>query len=672
MCGIFGLSVKNSSKVDSQFVLDTITKLFIESESRGKEASGLAIRTNKSIYLLKGNVRAKDFVRAKEFRTIIQEAHSETCKNDSSLTILGHSRLVTNGAEEEEENNQPITFGDVMCVHNGIVVNDAELWKELGALGRETAIDTEVVTAFINHYRKEQSLEISVDLTMSKIEGAATIAVLCQDAAEFCLATNTGSLYYCENSNNGLIFASEKFILKKIDKNKVAHFFSMNNINRLEAGSVILRECEGLDAAAMQSSMPYQQEEGWVQDKTPFVHLKSITKKLKGLRPPTLSTVKGKLVSKKISRAFEERVAEVSFLKRCTNCVLPETMPFITFDENGACNYCNSYTPIEVRGREALAQLANDFRSRNGSPDCIVAISGGRDSTYGLHYIKNQLQMNPIAYTYDWGMVTDLARRNQSRITGKLGVEHIVVSADIQKKRENIAKNVRAWLRRPELGMVPLFMAGDKQFYYYANLVRKQTGVPLVFFSAGNEMEATGFKTGFCGIKRHSTGGLLASVPMAQKLALMFYYLKNFVVNPGYLTTALFDTAHAFFSTYLMEHDFHYLYHYLYWDEQEIMTVLEGEYDWQTASDTDATWRIGDGTAAFYNYIYFFLAGLTENDTFRSNQIREGRLSRAKALELIASENRPRYDTIQEYLDIIGLDFDSTLEIINAQKPIFR
>ncbi len=672
MCGIFGLSVKNSSKVDSQFVLDTITRLFIESESRGKEASGLAIRTSKSIYLLKGNVRAKAFVRAKEFRALIEKALSETRKNDSSITILGHSRLVTNGVEEKEENNQPVTFGDVMCVHNGIVVNDAKLWKDLGTLSRETAIDTEVITALIDHYRKKKSLEVSVELTMSKLEGAATIAVLCQKDAKFCLATNTGSLYYCENSNNGLIFASEKFILKKLDKKKVGHFFSMTNISRLEAGSVIYRECETWEGSVAQSSAPSQQQEGSGQGQAPFVYLKSIIKKMKGLRPPTLSSVRGKVVSKKISQAFEERVSEVSFLRRCTNCVLPETMPFITFDKNGVCNYCSSYTPIKVRGPEALDQLADDFRSRNGSPDCIVAISGGRDSTYGLHYIKNQLQMNPIAYTYDWGMVTDLARRNQSRITGKLGVEHIIVSADIQKKRENIAKNVRAWLRRPELGMVPLFMAGDKQFYYYADLVRKQTDVPLVFFSAGNEMEATGFKTGFCGIQKGSTGGLLASVPMAQKLALMFYYMKHFAINSGYLTTALFDTARAFFSTYLMEHDFHYLYHYLYWDEQEIMTVLEDEYDWQTASDTDATWRIGDGTAAFYNYIYFFLAGLTENDTFRSNQIREGRLSRAKALDLVASENRPRYDTIQEYLDIIGLDFDITLEIINAQKPIFR
>ena len=78
----------------------------------------------------------------------------------------------------------------------------------------------------------------------------------------------------------------------------------------------------------------------------------------------------------------------------------------------------------------------------------LVGVSGGRDSIYGLHYIKTVLGLNPVAYTYDWGMVTDLARRNVSRICGKLGIEHILVSADIPQKREYIRKNVDAWLAR--------------------------------------------------------------------------------------------------------------------------------------------------------------------------------------------------------------------------------
>ena len=95
----------------------------------------------------------------------------------------------------------------------------------------------------------------------------------------------------------------------------------------------------------------------------------------------------------------------------------------------------------------------------------IVAFSGGRDSSYGLHYVKNVLGMNPIAFTYDWGMVTDLARRNCARVCGKLGVEHIIRSADITAKRRYVRKNIEAWLKKPELGMVTLFMAGDKEFY---------------------------------------------------------------------------------------------------------------------------------------------------------------------------------------------------------------
>ena len=71
--------------------------------------------------------------------------------------------------------------------------------------------------------------------------------------------------------------------------------------------------------------------------------------------------------------------------------------------------------------------------------------------------------------TYDLGMVTDLARRNIARICGTLGVENIIVAADIHWKRENIKKNIIALLKSPELGMIPLFMAGDKYFFCVRN-----------------------------------------------------------------------------------------------------------------------------------------------------------------------------------------------------------
>lgn len=56
---------------------------------------------------------------------------------------------------------------------------------------------------------------------------------------------------------------------------------------------------------------------------------------------------------------------------------------------------------------------------------------------------------------------------------------------------------------------------------------------------------------------------------------------------------------------------------------EKIEKVILEEYDWERAEGRDETWRIGDGTAPFYNYIYYKLAGFTEFDTFKSNQIRK-------------------------------------------------
>ena len=80
---------------------------------------------------------------------------------------------------------------------------------------------------------------------------------------------------------------------------------------------------------------------------------------------------------------------------------------------------------------------------RNNSNDCILPFSGGRDSCYGLHLVTKQLKLKPLAYTYDWGMVTDLGRRNISKMCAQLGIENIIVADNISKKRSNIRKNCK-------------------------------------------------------------------------------------------------------------------------------------------------------------------------------------------------------------------------------------
>ena len=69
--------------------------------------------------------------------------------------------------------------------------------------------------------------------------------------------------------------------------------------------------------------------------------------------------------------------------------------------------------------------------------------------------------------------------------------------------------------------------------------------------------------------------------------------------------------------------------------------------------------------------MYTLVAGFSENDTFRSNQIREGMITRDEAIKLVLKENMPRYNSLKWYLEIIGLDFIETIKTINNIKKIY-
>ena len=82
-------------------------------------------------------------------------------------------------------------------------------------------------------------------------------------------------------------------------------------------------------------------------------------------------------------------------MKRCSRCVLPETFPGISFDDDGVCNFCRAF-----KGREKLETSKSKYRSRfeklieekqkSGGYDCLMAYSGGKDSTYTLMVLKEK------------------------------------------------------------------------------------------------------------------------------------------------------------------------------------------------------------------------------------------------------------------------------------------
>ena len=606
MCGIFGIIGDTTcSKKDLQILVR-------RSRQRGRDSSGLVMIGNDHCKVTRADHDITKLV--------------ETIKPEQHKVICGHSRLITNGLLD----NQPVVHQGIIVLHNGIVVNSAEIWKCIGKKPK-LEIDTEVIAALAQtHLDEGGDLAELPDHILKHCEGVVCCCIMIPALGATVLFSNNGSLYHGDKGSTKF-FASEKFTLEKLNCT------SIRQINK-----------EGLVL--------------YSTDKIAEIKVQDDSSRLENLIP--------KFEYNRSEAGLLEYDSEID-LKRCTKCILPETMPFIHFDERGVCNYCKSYKLRNIpKPKNDLFALVEPYR-RTNQQDCIVPFSGGRDSCYGLHLIVNELKMKPIAYTYDWGMVTDLGRRNISRMCSKLGVENIIIAADISKKRRNIKMNLEAWLHSPHLGMMAMLTAGDKHFFRYVETVKKQTKINLNLWGV-NPLEVTHFKTGFLGIPPDFEEEKVYSNGVLKQLRYHFKRTGAMLESPKYFNRSLFDTLSGeYYRSFTKKHDYFHLFDYWTWDECEIDKTLLGEYDWEKAPDTSTTWRIGDGTAALYNYIYYTVAGFTEHDTFRSNQIREGQIDRQAALALVREENRPRYQNIRWYLDTLKMDFSTVINVINKIPKLY-
>jgi len=665
MCGILGMIVQKEAGLTVSQVKQALNRLFILSESRGKEAAGVALRTNERFLVYKAALSAGRMIKKKEYQSIF--AHFNP---GSDTVLLGHSRLVTDGEQSLSANNQPVVKEGIAVIHNGIIVNVQKLWQESPELKREYTVDTEIIPVLIRHsLKKGDALIKALQTTFQAIEGSASVAAVFNDRDCFILATNTGSIYFAQTPDQKIfLFASEKYILRKLLKNiSFREKFARSPVNQLRAGEGYFRSLKtqkDFEFPLIEQGMIYINEEPL--SSTLRVEV------LNGTRTSgkTITSQEPFLVPESIRDHDQNCASKISRLQRCKKCVLPVTFPLINLDTEGVCQFCRNHQKKNFLGEKALLEKIGHFEKSGDEPNCIVSLSGGRDSCFTLHYVKKVLGLKPIAYSYDWGMITDLGRRNQARLCGKLGVEHILVSADIAQKRKNIGKNVSAWLKKPHLGMIPLFMAGDKQYFFFAERLKKQTGIGLVVMGE-NYYEKTGFKTAFS-LAQEKNKGLAYQVTAKDQMKMAWFYLKQFAANPEYINPSLWDSFSAFRVYYEPRfHNYINLFDYIPWQEQPFVDLLRQEYNWEISPDSSSTWRIGDGTAAFYNYIYHTVAGFTEHDTFRSNQIRENVLDREEALKLVNEENQPSYLSLKNYCDLIKLDLIPALKTIQDIPKLY-
>jgi len=142
-----------------------------------------------------------------------------------------------------------------------------------------------------------------------------------------------------------------------------------------------------------------------------------------------------------------ERVEETSntpagadTMKYCTRCLAPNTRPRIGFDENGVCNACRNaekkraLTDWKAR-RKQLEELCGRFRRDDGTFDCIVPCSGGKDGSTVAWKMKHELGMHPICVTFLPQMPTEIGRMNLERFRNS-GFDHLLLTPDPTKEKK--------------------------------------------------------------------------------------------------------------------------------------------------------------------------------------------------------------------------------------------
>ena len=92
-------------------------------------------------------------------------------------------------------------------------------------------------------------------------------------------------------------------------------------------------------------------------------------------------------------------------VRSCTKCIYDDSVPGITYDEKGVCNYCRQHEQLEAEyptgdaGRKKLLEMAAQIKKsgKGKKYDCVIGISGGCDSSYLLHLAKKELGLRPLA-----------------------------------------------------------------------------------------------------------------------------------------------------------------------------------------------------------------------------------------------------------------------------------
>ena len=128
-------------------------------------------------------------------------------------------------------------------------------------------------------------------------------------------------------------------------------------------------------------------------------------------------------------------------MRRCTKCVLPETFPHISFNEQGVCSFCQGFKGAEKlkEDKAVYFQKCKDLIAQvkdTADYDCTLSYSGGKDSTYTLYVLKEIFKLKVLALVLDNGFISDQAFANIKNVAERLKADYQIVKPDFEMMKK--------------------------------------------------------------------------------------------------------------------------------------------------------------------------------------------------------------------------------------------
>jgi len=325
-------------------------------------------------------------------------------------------------------------------------------------------------------------------------------------------------------------------------------------------------------------------------------------------------------------------------MKYCLRCCYPEnTRPSLIFDEQGVCSGCRTFEQRrsqEVNWKEKqqeLKELLDFYKEKaiqNNSPyDCIIPVSGGKDSHYQAHLITKIYKMKPLFMAYNHAYNSQLGINNLSNLIEKFNCDLLRYTTN-----PKTAKKISLYM---------LSKVGDITWHYHAGIMTfpiqaaVKYKIPLIIWGEHGEALLTGMhnlqdKVEFT--KKHRQEHLMRG-----------FEPEDILDDPENKTLTRTDLAPFFYPS---DDEINsiglrgiYLSNYYPWNQFENTKMMIEMYDFQTYQHRQTTFNLYEKTDDFFqdthNYLKYLKFGYSRCTDHASIEIRHQRMTREEGIEMI-------------------------------------